>query len=86
LVKKTTNFVDRKNSFKNFEFAIRNFSPVPGSNSFCGATAAFCYKKVPSNMVKETFWKFFKNNSHILRNKVIKSPRKLSSFDAIILR
>jgi len=83
---KTTNFVERKNSFKNFEFAIRNFSPFPGSNSFCGKTSPFCYKKVPSNMVKETFWKIFKNNSHILRKKVMKSPRKLSFFDTIILR
>jgi hypothetical protein len=24
---------------------------------FVGATSPFCYKKVPSNMVKETFWK-----------------------------
>jgi hypothetical protein len=46
LVKKRTNFVERKNSFKNFEFAIRNFSPVPGSNSFCEETSPFCYKKV----------------------------------------
>jgi hypothetical protein len=78
---KTTNFVERKNSFKNFEFAIRNFSPVQGSTSFCGGKLYhFSIKKVPSNMVKETFWKIFKNNSHILRKKSYEITEKAFFF------
>jgi hypothetical protein len=86
LVKKRTNFVERKTHSRIWNLELEISHLFQGVILFVGATSAFCYKKVPSNMVKETFWKIFKNKSHILRNKVMKSPRKLSSFDTIILR
>jgi hypothetical protein len=40
-------------------------------------------EKVPSNMVKGTFWNNFKKNCHILREKVMKLPRFLKDFGQI---
>jgi hypothetical protein len=58
---KTTNFVERKNSFKNSEFAIRNFSPFPGSNSFCGGKLHhFAIKKSQATWSRKLFGKFSK--------------------------
>jgi hypothetical protein len=44
---------------------------VPLIDVFCGENSPFCYeRKVPSNMIRATFWEKIQNIRHISRKRV----------------